>query len=291
MNYEDLEIMLDKELEEMLLLEALEDNVDNELSEKKQVSSNKKKRKKYTRKRLKEALKIRTVIILLLTLLVNTYAWFIYISTVSTGLNIHVKSWEFEFSVQDNTDDIVIFSDDLYPGMNEVKRSITATNKGETSANLSYVITSVKIFGTDLLEGKEAVNEEEFKELLKEYPFDIQVKMLSEDGNPYDPSNPMQENDKVQIEFTLNWVYEMKDAEGNVIEEIDQKDTQIGKEAYNYYHPKDENGVEIELTEEEKAQRSNAIEIIVHIEATQTKPNTEEPTTPMEPENLTESEV
>lgn len=280
MNHEDLEIMLDKELEEMLLLEALEDNVDNELSEKKQVSSNKKKRKKYTRKRLKEALKIRTVIILLLTLLVNTYAWFIYISTVSTGLNIHVKSWEFEFSVQDNTDDIVIFSDDLYPGMNEVKRSITATNKGETSANLSYVITSVKIFGTDLLEGKEAVNEEEFKELLKEYPFDIQVKMLSEDGNPYDPSNPMQENDKVQIEFTLNWVYEMKDAEGNVIEEIDQKDTQIGKEAYNYYHPKDENGVELELTEEEKKQRNNAIEIIVHIEATQTKTNIEEPVEP-----------
>ena len=286
MNHDDLEIMLDKELEEMLLLEALEDNVDNELSEKKQVSSNKKKRKNYTKKRVKEALKIRTVVILLLTLLVNTYAWFIYISTVSTGLNIHVKSWEFEFSVEDKTDDIVIFSDDLYPGMKEVKRSITATNKGETSANISYTITSVKIFGKDLLEGKEAVDEEQFKELLKDYPFDIQVKMLSEDGSLYNPSNAMQENDKVQIEFTLNWAYETKDAEGNVIEAMDQADTQVGKDAYNYYHPK-ENGVEVELTEEEKKQRSNAIEIILHIEATQTKPN-EEPTTPIEPENSVE---
>lgn len=280
MNHDDLEIMLDKDLEEMLLLEALEDNVENELNPQKQVSSNRKKRKKYTKKRFKEALKIRTVVILLLTLLVNTYAWFIYISTVSTGLNIHVKSWEFEFSVEDKTDDIVIFSDDLYPGMKEVKRSITATNKGETSANISYKISSVKIFGKDLLEGKEAVDEEQFKELLKDYPFEIQVEMLSQDGSSYNPSNPMQENDKVQIEFTLNWAYETKDAEGNVIEAMDQADTKIGKEAYNYYHPKDENGVEFELTEEEKKQRNNAIEIIVHIEATQTKTNIEEPVEP-----------
>lgn len=280
MNHDDLEIMLDKDLEEMLLLEALEDNVENELNPKKQVSSNRKKQKNYTKKRFKEALKIRTVVILLLTLLVNTYAWFIYISTVSTGLNIHVKSWEFEFSVEDKTDDIVIFSDDLYPGMKEVKRSITATNKGETSANISYKISSVKIFGKDLLEGKEAVDEEQFKELLKDYPFEIQVEMLSQDGSSYNPSNPMQENDKVQIEFTLNWAYETKDAEGNVIEAMDQADTKIGKEAYNYYHPKDENGVELELTEEEKKQRNNAIEIIVHIEATQTKTNIEEPVEP-----------
>lgn len=280
MNHDDLEIMLDKDLEEMLLLEALEDNVENELNPKKQVSSNRKKRKNNTKKRFKEALKIRTVVILLLTLLVNTYAWFIYISTVSTGLNIHVKSWEFEFSVEDKTDDIVIFSDDLYPGMKEVKRSITATNKGETSANISYKISSVKIFGKDLLEGKEAVDEEQFKELLKDYPFEIQVEMLSQDGSVYDPSKPMTENDEVQIEFTLNWAYETKDAEGNVIEAMDQADTKIGKEAYNYYHPKDENGVELELTEEEKKQRNNAIEIIVHIEATQTKTNIEEPVEP-----------
>lgn len=280
MNHEDLEIMLDKELEEKLLLEALEDNVDTELNEENQAPSNKKRRKKYTKKRLKDALKIRTVVILLLTLLVNTYAWFIYISTVSTGLNIHVKSWEFEFSVEDKTDDIVIFSDDLYPGMKEVKRSITATNKGETSANISYKISSVKIFGKDLLEGKEAVDEEQFKELLKDYPFEIQVEMLSQDGSVYDPSKPMTENDEVQIEFTLNWAYETKDAEGNVIEAMDQADTKIGKEAYNYYHPKDENGVELELTEEEKKQRNNAIEIIVHIEATQTKTNIEEPVEP-----------
>lgn len=280
MNHEDLEIMLDKELEEKLLLEALEDNVDTELNEENQAPSNKKRRKKYTKKRLKDALKIRTVVILLLTLLVNTYAWFIYISTVSTGLNIHVKSWEFEFSVEDKTDDIVIFSDDLYPGMKEVKRSITATNKGETSANISYKISSVKIFGKDLLEGKEVVDEEQFKELLKDYPFEIQVEMLSQDGSVYDPSKPMTENDEVQIEFTLNWAYETKDAEGNVIEAMDQADTKIGKEAYNYYHPKDENGVELELTEEEKKQRNNAIEIIVHIEATQTKTNIEEPVEP-----------
>lgn len=275
MNHDDLEIILDKELEEMLLLEALEENVDNNLNEKNQVPSNRRKRKKYTRKRLKEAIKIRTVIILLLTLLVNTYAWFIYISTVSTGLNIHVKSWEFEFSVEDKTDDIVIFSDDLYPGMKEVKRSITATNKGETSANLSYKISSVKIFGEEKVSEGNFLDEEQFIELLKDYPFKIQVEMLSKDGSKYDPSNPMQENDEVQIQFTLNWAYETKDAEGNVIEENDIKDTKIGKKAYNYYHPKDANGVELELTEKEKEQRHKAIEITVHIEATQTKTNTE----------------
>ncbi len=265
MNHEDLEIMLDKELEEMILLEAIENNIDNE----KQALPNKKKRKKFASKKIKEALKIRTVIILLLTLIVNTYAWFIYISTVSTGLNIHVKSWEFEFSMDDKIDDVVLFAEELYPGMNEVKQTITATNKGETEANLSYTITSIKIFGEDILEGKDSVDAEGFKELLKDYPFDIQIKMVSKDGIEFDVNNPMQKGDEVQIEFTLNWEYQ-RGEDTNTVEENDVKDTDIGKKAYDYYNKL--NGTE-EGEDPGDTSKMSAIEIIVHIEATQSKPN------------------
>ncbi len=284
MNHEDLEITLDKELEEMILLEAVESKVDDELNintslneedDKKELSK-KKKRKKFTNKKLKGALKIRTVLILLLTLIVNTYAWFIYISTASTQLNIHVKSWKFEFSSTENTDDVVIFSDDLYPGMKDLKREITAINKGETDASLSYTITSVKIFGKDLLEGKEAIDADGFKDLLKRenYPFDIQIRMIS-NGEEYNPNTPMTKGDEVNIEFSLSWEYERKDADGNTTEENDKIDTEIGNQAYDYYNYKQVNGVNVELTEEEKEERKNAIEIGVHIEAVQTQEKNE----------------
>lgn len=276
MNHEDLEIMLDKELEEMLLLEALEDNVDNELNlnednDEKVLPKKRKKRKKFS-KRIKETLKIKSVLILLLTLIVNTYAWFIYISSSSLGLNIHVRSWQFDFSVEDENknDSVVLIEGEIYPGMDPLEKEIVAENKGETKANLSYKISYIRVFDDVLLPPDTTITPEELRTLLEEkkYPFNIKLNMsryeeIPENITPTD-SLILEGGQKAKINVLLTWEYESGETEEDK-KQNNEKDTELGKAAYKYYHSKPENSVESESTEE----KEEAIEIRVRIEAVQ----------------------
>lgn len=276
MNHEDLEIMLDKELEEMLLLEALEDNVDNELNlnednDEKVLPKKRKKRKKFS-KRIKETLKIKSVLILLLTLIVNTYAWFIYISSSSLGLNIHVRSWQFDFSVEDENknDSVVLIEGEIYPGMDPLEKEIVAENKGETKANLSYKISYIRVFDDVLLPPDTTITPEELRTLLEEkkYPFNIKLNMsryeeIPENITPTD-SLILEGGQKAKINVLLTWEYESGETEEDK-KQNNEKDTELGKAAYKYYHSKPENSVESEST----AEKEEAIEIRVRIEAVQ----------------------
>ena len=42
-------------------------------------------------------IKIRNIIILIVLLMFNTYAWFIYTTKVSTDLTAHVSAWNVDF--------------------------------------------------------------------------------------------------------------------------------------------------------------------------------------------------
>ena len=37
-----------------------------------------------------------------LTLIFNTYAWFLYVTTVSTNMQVHVDAWSVNFEVDSN---------------------------------------------------------------------------------------------------------------------------------------------------------------------------------------------
>lgn len=62
-------------------------------------------------------IKIRNILILLL--IFNTYAWFVYATKVSSSMSVHVSSWNVEFSIgEDETvTNILIKVERVYPGM------------------------------------------------------------------------------------------------------------------------------------------------------------------------------
>ena len=167
-------------------------------------------------------IKLRNLIILLVLLIVNTFAWFIYATRVSTSLNVHVSSWNVEFVSGDEeiTTNIEIVLDRIYPGMEEFERIIEVHNKGETPAKLTYEIKSLEIMG-DVYEVNEETgmtSQDIQNKIETEYPFKININSGENDL--------IGENEKGQFIINVNWPFDS----GN-----DELDTYWGNKAYEYY--------------------------------------------------------
>ena len=63
--------------------------------------------------------KIKNIIILILLIIFNTYAWFIYATKVATDISVHIASWNVEFATgeDETTTNIIVQIDRAYPGM------------------------------------------------------------------------------------------------------------------------------------------------------------------------------
>ncbi len=258
MDFQDLESKLYEDIEHEILYSAIEEAIENEEETedlKTLNNSKKKKRKKYS-STLKSGLKIRTVLVLLLTLLVNTYAWFIYISTVSMGISMHVKNWSFELSSGDQTENFIFEVGEIYPGMQEKEQLINAKNSGETEAELSCDIVSMRILEDEYIAGEttydnngiqEVYTSEKLFELLQTYPFKIEVYIDNTlyTGTPI-PMPARSEN--VELKFKVKWDYEVESDDQTVIDASDAVDTYWGNRAYEFdeTHP-DEYCIEIQV--------------------------------------------
>ena len=226
------------ELKQEILFDLLKEELDNELENKTLNKNNKKKKqRKKVISRLKSTLKIKTVLILLLTLIVNTYAWFIYITTVSTGLSMHVRSWEFDIVNDKDEEDFEFVVEQIYPGMPEEVQKITARNNGETEAKLTCNIFYVRIFDEEFQTGKVSADGKEYTsiELLEkirnDYPFKVDVYA---NGVLYDGSETiMSTGDTTEIEFKINWDYETPDGTGDVTAG-DEEDTLWGEKSHKF---------------------------------------------------------
>ncbi len=258
MDFQDLESILYEDIENEILYSAIEETIENEdenKPEKTLNSSKKKKRKRYS-SMLNSGLKIRTVLILLLTLIANTYAWFIYISTVSMDISMHVKNWSFELSSGDQTENFLFEVGEIFPGMTEKVQLINAKNNGETEAELSCDILSMRIFEDEYIAGEttydnggvqEIYSSEKLFELLKTYPFKIEIYIDDTlyNGTPV----PMEVgSEDVELKFKVNWDYEVDSDDQTVIDAADEIDTYWGNKAYDFdqNHP-GEYGIEIEV--------------------------------------------
>lgn len=258
MKFENLEYEIDKDLENELLYSILEEEY------KKTKKSKKPARRKISSKKkniVKNEIKIRTVLFLLVTLIANTYAWFIFNTTVSSKLDVHIKSWQFELEAGENTEDFVFRVEEIYPGMPEAVSLIEANNKGETDAKLTCSITHVQIldeeyFGAperdeDRIPGRTYYTSEELiDKLLNDYPFTIEIYI---DDELYDGAEEViipASSEKIKIEYKLNWPYET--GTGAEIDVNDAIDTEWGEKAYDFYHDPANAGnnycIEIELT-------------------------------------------
>lgn len=178
-------------------------------------------------------IKIRNIIILILLLIFNTYAWFVYATKVSSSLSVHVSSWNVEFSLgEDETvTNILIEVERVYPGMETFEKKVTVKNKGEIKAELDYEIIALKVMDENYRIGENITMEELENKIKTEYPFKINVF----------------KDDSLLVEgtgeglFTVNveWPFESGD---------DELDTLWGNKAYEYYSLNPgEKSIEIEI--------------------------------------------
>lgn len=249
MEFENLETELYKELENEILFNAIEEDLEKELKPKRKAL-NKKRRRKQTQtgsekvvKVLKKDIKIKTILLLLITLIMNTYAWFIYISKVSLDMEVHIKSWNFELYTGDLEENFTFTVEEIYPGMPDASKEIVANNTGESSASLSCEVTSIKILDEEYRIGVDYTDDggntfqytstDLIDKLLNDYPFKIQVYV--NDQIYTGDSLILTSGDTTNIELKVVWPYETTD-NGKTLEENDLLDTEWGQAAYEYYN-------------------------------------------------------
>ena len=177
--------------------------------------------------------KIRNILILILLIIFNTYAWFIYATRVATDISVHIASWNVEFATgeDETTTNILVQVDRAYPGMENYLKEITVKNKGEMKAKLDYKIKSLKVMDDKYVVGGNTTDEELKNKIETEYPFKINITK--------DDSELSQGIGDGKFSISVEWPYESGD---------DEKDTLWGNKAYEYYKTDpDKKSIEIQL--------------------------------------------
>ena len=183
-------------------------------------------KRKTLQKKRKRRVKLRTLLLLSMTLIFNTYAWFLYATTVSTTMTVHVNAWSVDFKIGD-TQIEKIFTIDIpnaYPGMPDVAKVITVNNSGEKVAELKFELKAIRILDTTYTisqthsdEPNTFTSAEMLTKLANDYPFKITV--IADNTN-------LAIGASGSITIRFEWDYESDD---------DTTDTYYGTEAYKYY--------------------------------------------------------
>lgn len=149
---------------------------------------------------LKKRLRRRTLFFLILTLMANTFAWFIYSNKVSNNITTGVKSWKINFK-QDGVDivnNVEFKIDSIYPGMPDYTNSLSITNIGETVANISYEVEEIKIldefYNSDMYSSNDLITR-----LKENYPFKMNFSINNQEVGTGQTS---------EFTFSLVWPYE-----------------------------------------------------------------------------------
>jgi len=193
--------------------------------------------KTQTKKRLRGYIKTRTILLLMLTLIANTYAWFIYVTKVSNSMTAHVREWQFVIQDGEMTQNIEFVIDELYPGMEKQTQTITTQNLGEVDAVLSLEPTYLRVLNEEYIVGENDLTSDELMEIMKtKYPFKIMPYIDMEQT----ASKKLAPQENSTIEIIVNWEYESGD---------DELDTKWGNEAYKYNQENpDSKDVELNIT-------------------------------------------
>lgn len=189
--------------------------------------------------------KIRILILLLVMLIVSTYAWFMFklIPPKISGLTGKVTEWEVEYSIDDvviEEEEINIAVDEFYPGMEEYTKNIVVRNITPTVSSIKIELTSVKLFGEEILPSLLSNNDITEAGTTKNifstdrYPFEAGYyydKNIIHDSYIDESLTP---NSTARITFFANWNYKRTTATMTE-EQNDELDTTLGERAYQYY--------------------------------------------------------
>lgn len=196
-------------------------------------------------KRKSIATRIRLILLFSVILIVNTYAWWSATKDVKlSSLSGDVTSWDVAYYVdgKEAMDQTATFSiDEIYPGMPNRKDVVHIYNIGTTGSFINYELTSVKIFGEEILselqENETIVTDGNTTHIFYDdtkYPFNISYTFdkTSLSGKYVDDITTP--NAVATFEYNLSWEYESGEADAEKIER-DYLDTAFGKNAYQFY--------------------------------------------------------
>jgi len=172
-------------------------------------------------------IKLKTLIILILLLMFNTYAWFIYSTKVSTSFTTHIIAWNVQFKAgeTDLSSSVTFNVDRAYPGMDDYSQKIAVTNNGEMDISLSYTIKSVTILGETYTADETTTSDDLLNMIKNNYPFSINIVQDADTLNANGGTG--------SFVITFTWPYE-SDIINNTVEG-DMLDTDWGEKAYEYY--------------------------------------------------------
>lgn len=169
---------------------------------------------------LRKRVKLSTLVLLIVLLSFNSFAWFIYATKVSGSISAHISSWNIEFkSGNGETETNINFDvEKIYPGMDTYKKEITVNNSGEFKATIYYEIKKIEILGQVYQVDNDTTSEELLNMISEEFPFKILINIENE--------LEIEENSTASFEISVVWPFES----GN-----DELDTMWGEKAYEYY--------------------------------------------------------
>lgn len=175
---------------------------------------------KIVLERLVKTLGLKTIIILIVLLSFNTYAWFVFSNHVDTEMGAKVRAWNITF-LQDNesvTQSLTFDVNDIYPGMSSYHDEVSITNNGDTNALVNFEIESVRILDTTYTVGDDYSSDEIVDMLENDFPFKVLLGV----------------NNSIIVPFTTS-VFSV-DVVWNFEENLDSVDTLWGENAYTYNH-------------------------------------------------------
>jgi len=195
----------------------------------------KKKKLQIILKNFKKIIKPHQIVILIILLAGNTYAWFVYSNRVSNSIDVHVRAWNVLFQSGQTaiSDYFYINVPNAYPGMTDYVNTLTIENESEVAANVTYEILEARIFDEEYIteEGRidsgqqiqqDDLTSDELETILStNYPFTITFSLSSDTLSEISSNSVSTSNYSV----TVHWPYESGD---------DDLDTYWGKKAYTY---------------------------------------------------------
>lgn len=184
-----------------------------------------------SQKKRRHIIKPSRLVFLIVLLAGNTFAWFIYATKINSDVTVHVRAWNVVFQSGDSqlTNYIPIDVQSIYPGMEDFEYEVTAYNRSEVSASLTYQVLSARILDDEYVTVEEKqrlgltveqddITAAELEEMLAEdFPFTIAI----ETSNNTISSGTGSET----YTLTVTWPYESND---------DELDTEWGVAAYDY---------------------------------------------------------
>lgn len=88
-------------------------------------------------------------LLLVIFLIMTTFAWFTYYKALGSNFNFHIASWDVEYTINGvkQSTPLKVNAQSLYPGMEEQRIVIDVKNNGELDIDLNYSIASIKMIG------------------------------------------------------------------------------------------------------------------------------------------------